>query len=134
MFDDYTHSPRELPEDWKPPFDYEVLAARTVDGDTVDLLVDVGFREILEDRFRLSDDFDAWEKKRPTMEQGRAAQARLDELLAQAKGMRVKTEIDLQDRAKRGKFGRYIAVLYVNRHGTWESVAAILKGEGHAKR
>lgn len=132
---DYTWHGREYPAGWRPPYEYIVLASRVVDGDTVDLVLDLGFRQLLEDRLRLGDDFDAWERKRPTKAKGDAAAARLAELLATASGVMVRTDVDLQARAKQGKFGRYIGVLYVWNRGLsdWISVARILRAEGHAK-
>jgi endonuclease YncB( thermonuclease family) len=136
MFNEYMSHYDGGPTGWSPPFEYRVLAARVVDGDTVDLVVDVGFRQLLEDRFRLGEDFDAWERKRPTLEEGNAARDRLAELLRQAQGLKVRTEKDSRQRALRGKFGRYIAVLYAyipERGEGWTDVAAILRDEGHAK-
>lgn len=132
---DYQWHGRDFPPGWSPPYEYTVLASRVVDGDTVDLLVDIGFRQLLEDRFRLAEDFDAWETRRPTRAKGKAAAARLAEILATASSVRVKTEIDLQARNKQGKFGRYIAAVYVWNPGltNWISVARILRAEGHAK-
>lgn len=125
------------PEGWAPPFDYAVKGCGIVDGDTVDLTVDLGFRMTLEDRFRLAA-FDAWEKRRPTLTKGKAAAARLQQIVDRAIGLRVVTEKDLHDRAKRGKYGRYIATLYVfspSDYGDrWVDVTEILEREGHAKR
>lgn len=136
MFAEYMTHYAQAPNGWSPPFEYRVLAARVVDGDTVDLIVDVGFRQLLEDRFRLGEDFDAWEKRRPTLEQGKAAAERLAELLRQARGLKVRTEKDALDRAQRGKFGRYIAVLYAylpELSDGWTDVAEVLRREGFAK-
>jgi len=123
------------PEGWAPAYEYRVVAAKIVDGDTVDLIVDVGFRQFMEDRFRLCD-IDTWEKRRPTMALGRAAAARLKQLLYEAKAVRVVTQKDLHDRNKTGKFGRYIAALYVyipTLGPGWINVADVLEAEGHAK-
>lgn len=134
-FSQYTWHGKEFPPGWEPPYQFVVLATRVVDGDTVDVVMDLGFRQLLEDRLRLGDDFDAWEKRRPTYAKGKAAAARLAELLATASSVMVKTDVDLQARAKQGKFGRYIGVLYVWNPdlSNWLSVARVLRSEGHAK-
>jgi len=132
---DYVWHRREFPPGWRPPYEYVVLATRVVDGDTVDVVLDLGFRQLLEDRLRLAEDFDAWEPKRPTYAKGKAASARLAELLATASAVKVETDVDLQARAKQGKFGRYIGVLSVwtPDQANWISVARVLRAEGHAK-
>lgn len=133
---DYIWHRQEFPPGWKPPYEYVVVASRVVDGDTVDVVVDLGFRQLLEDRVRLAGDFDAWEPRRPTRRRGRKAAARLAELLATASGVRIQTEVDLQARAKQGKFGRYLGIVSIYRPDLsgWVSVARILRAEGHAKR
>jgi micrococcal nuclease len=129
-------------EEWPLPYAYRVRAARVVDGDTVDLLVDLGFRNYLEDRFRLADDFDAYEKRRPTLPEGKLASQALREILEQALAVRVETEVDKRQRAKVGKYGRYIARLFVfdparrereDYTRDWINVAEILRAQGHAK-
>lgn len=51
---------------------YKVKSAHIVDGDTVDLVVDTGFRQTIYDRFRL-DGYDAPETWRPVNEVERSA-------------------------------------------------------------
>jgi endonuclease YncB( thermonuclease family) len=139
MFETYTPIGHHGPAGWQPHYEYRVLGCRVIDGDTVDLILDLGFRTLLEDRFRLTGErasFDAPERRRPTLAEGNAAKYRLAELIRNTVGMRVVTERDLQNRAKQGKFGRYIARLYVYRPAHergWVDVTEILRREGHTK-
>lgn len=128
---------RRQRDDRRGPYQYTVLAARVVDGDTVDLLLDLGFRQYLEDRFRLADHFDAPEMRGVERPAGLAARNRLRELLQGATAAMVRTEQDHQDRAQRGKYGRYVARLYIwaeTPRAGWVNVTDILRHEGHEKR
>lgn len=82
---------------------------RIVDGDTVDLDVDLGFRTSFKDRFRLKG-IDAPEQRtRDLIEKkaGLAATARLQELIPVGSQVIVETD-------KAGKYGRWIATIYAN--------------------
>ncbi len=67
-----------------PFYKYKGLVLRVVDGDTVDVLLDIGFGMSTKQRLRI-DDFDAPESWRPRNEaekvHGEAAKARAKELL-----------------------------------------------------
>ncbi len=88
---------------------YKAEVTRIVDGDTVDVAIDLGFSVSTKTRLRLyginapeSRTRDKKEKKR-----GLAAKARLKELIDQNDGW-----VYMQSKEK-GKYGRYLANIYV---------------------
>tara|TARA_R110000787_G_scaffold136884_1_gene249512 strand:- start:78 stop:461 length:384 start_codon:yes stop_codon:yes gene_type:complete len=99
---------------------------KIVDGDTVDLLVDVGFDLSLEIRVRLRG-INAWESRTRNLaekKKGLAAKARLKEMCQTAfdKGtLTIKT-------TEKGKYGRYIGILYAG----YRSLNDAMVKEGHA--
>lgn len=93
-------------------YEYKVEVDRVVDGDTVDLFVDLGFSIKLKERFRLfginapeSRTRDLEEKKR-----GLAATEFLKTLVHGADSLTVVTSKD-----SKGKYGRFLGTLYLNR-------------------
>ena len=99
---------------------------KIVDGDTVDLNVDVGFNISIKIRVRLSG-INAWESRTRNLaekKKGLAAKARLKEMCEAsfAKGtLKVCTK-------EKGKYGRYLGVLYAG----YRSLNDALVKEGHA--
>ena len=88
---------------------YKAEVTRIIDGDTIDVTIDLGFSVATKARLRLygintpeSRTRDKAEKKR-----GKAATARLQELIAKNKGW-----VYMQSREK-GKYGRYLAEIYI---------------------
>jgi micrococcal nuclease len=86
---------------------YKAGLIRVVDGDTVDLIVDLGFDTSRKERFRLYG-IDAPEMNTA---EGKAAKAWLREVLQPLEAIYVQT-IQLETKAKRDKYGRFLAVLY----------------------
>ena len=118
---------------------YKAELIRVVDGDTVDLIIDLGFDTSRKERFRLYG-IDAPEMNTA---QGKEAKAWLEDALMPLDAIYVET-IQLETKAKRDKYGRFLAVLYddlsnidLNRpirtlvHPT--SINAKMIVEGHAK-
>lgn len=87
-------------------FEYYAEVQRVVDGDTVDVLVDLGMGVFRSERLRLSR-INAWEKFGEHKEKGKLAKQRLTELIPVGTKILIKTNKD-----KRGKFGRYLAEIY----------------------
>lgn len=80
---------------------------RVVDGDTIDLEVDLGFHLKFTDRFRLYG-IDTPEMRGPEREEGKKVTAYVKELLPVGSSVLVKTF-----RSKgQGKYGRWLAVIY----------------------
>ena len=92
-------------------FTYQAKLIEVIDGDTVDLLIDLGFGVHVRERCRLYG-IDAPEM--PT-EAGRNAKAYLESLIGEATGeLFVATrKMTRKPKEKTDKYGRYLAVLYV---------------------
>ena len=86
---------------------YKADLIRVVDGDTVDLVIDLGFDTLRKERFRLYG-VDAPEMNTA---EGKAAKAWLIGILGPYGAIYVQT-IQLETKAKRDKYGRFLAVLY----------------------
>lgn len=94
-------------------FSYQAKLIEVIDGDTVDLLVDLGFGIHVKERFRLYG-IDAPEM--PT-EAGKIAKAYLESILGTAIELYVATrKMTRRPQEKTDKYGRYLAVLYDNYH------------------
>jgi micrococcal nuclease len=116
---------------------YRVLYADVVDGDTVDLTLDVGFRHTMRDRFRLYGPdpdgrmgLNAFELNSP---EGRLAKAFLQRALAAAIAGHTVVARTVRDR--REKFGRWLVVLLAVDDAKGEVVANLndeLVKAGHA--
>lgn len=83
-------------------YEYQATVIRVVDGDTVDLNVDLGLNTFTKERVRLYG-INAPEKNTP---QGPLSTARLKELLPVGIGVTITTFKD-----KKEKYGRYLAVI-----------------------
>jgi micrococcal nuclease len=86
---------------------YKAELIRVVDGDTVDLIIDLGFDTSRKERFRLYG-IDAPEMNTAA---GKEAKAWLIGILGPYGAIYVQT-IQLETKAKRDKYGRFLAVLY----------------------
>ena len=86
---------------------YKAELVRVVDGDTVDLIIDLGFDTFRGERFRLYG-IDAPEIRTA---EGKAAKAWLMSVLQPLGFIYVQT-LQHKTKAKRDKYGRFLAVLY----------------------
>jgi micrococcal nuclease len=86
---------------------YKAELIRIIDGDTVDLIIDLGFDTLRKERFRLYG-IDAPEMN---TEEGKVAEKWLWGALRPLEAIYVQT-IQLETKAKRDKYGRFLAVLY----------------------
>ena len=116
----------EAPEFTRPVYCYRVVkVVKVVDGDTCDVLLDVGFHTYLQKRLRFLK-IDTWEVRGSEREQGLLAKARLQELLDESDKVYVQTEMDSE-----GKYGRVLAWLWVEKEATITNVNDQLLIEGH---
>lgn len=115
-------------------FEYRCELSRVVDGDTVDLWIDLGFNIRIHERFRLAK-INAPESRTKDLQEkirGQAATIFLEEQLTRAFFIKVRTEKD-----KKGKYGRWIGTLYVcathnpSEHD-WTDVNTMMVEIGHA--
>ncbi len=97
-------------EEMLPLYTYEAEVKRVVDGDTIDLLVDLGFTVHVKVRVRLLgiDTPEVYGVKHGTPEHtaGLAASNRVKEILPVGEKVRVRTEKGT------GKYGRWLASVY----------------------
>jgi len=114
--------------------EYDVTVLKVVDGDTVDVDIDLGFGVCLKDeRVRIMGIDTPESRTRDKVEDlfGEAAKARLKELMKHG-GKLITTE-DKKGEDMKGKFGRILGDFYVERYeGQRERVTDILVEEGHA--
>jgi micrococcal nuclease len=116
---------------------YKAELIRVVDGDTVELIIDQGFSNFTKQTMRLYG-IDAPEMRTAA---GKEAKAWLWEVLQPLETIYVQT-IQLSTKAKRDKYGRFLAVLYsepptlvpiVREPIHPSSINAQMITEGHAK-
>lgn len=112
-------------------FEYTATILKVVDGDTIDVLVDLGMGVYRKERLRFSR-INAWETRGEHREKGLLAKARVKDLLPVESKIIIKTEKD-----KRGKYGRYLAEIIVPA-SDWKELEEdtnlndLLLNEGHA--
>ena len=116
-------------------YEYKATIIKIVDGDTVDVDIDLGFGIILSDeRVRIAG-IDTPESRTRDLEEkkfGLAAKARVKELLG--KTCVLKTQINKNGEDMKGKFGRILGdfQVYDAKTDTWKLLTEVLVGEGHA--
>ena len=106
-------------------YEYKAIIRRVVDGDTVDITLDLGFDILYNNRIRLYG-IDTPESRTRDLEEkklGQAAKERVRELCPVGCTVMVKTTKD-----GRGKFGRILGEIYVGD----VNVNKLLIEEGHA--
>jgi micrococcal nuclease len=126
--EEMSESPSWVPEE----FEYirNAKVKKIVDGDTIDLLIDLGYRMKMRDRFRILD-LDTWEKygkakDDPEREKGIVATEFAKNLLPVDTRVIVRTHKD-----KKGKYGRWLADIFIPGVGNF---ADVMKAAGHDKR
>ena len=97
-------------------YQYASKLLKVVDGDTVDLVVDLGFMVGITNRFRL-DGIDAPEMRTPTLVEGKASKAHLEALLADAQMGIIRVDSTGKD-----KYGRWVGKLWYVSQSTGELV------------
>ena len=119
-----------------PNYIYRVIVTRVVDGDTVDVDIDLGFNEYKKDRVRLMG-IDTPESRTRNLKEkalGLKSKARLKELIASApliNKKRGKKAVFLKTTKEgKGKFGRILGTILI---GEDTDVCEVLINEGHAR-
>ena len=114
--------------------EYDVKVIKVVDGDTVDVDINLGFGVWLHDeRVRIMGIDTPESRTSDKVEDlfGEAAKARLKELMED--GSKLITTEDKKGEDMKGKFGRILGDFYVERYeGEKEKVTDIMIEEGHA--
>ena len=112
--------------------EYDVVVVKVVDGDTVDVDIDLGFGVCLKDeRVRIMGIDTPESRTRDRVEDlfGEAAKARLKELMKHG-GKLITTE-DKSGEDMKGKFGRILGDFKVEYNGEMKRVTEIMEAEGH---
>jgi micrococcal nuclease len=116
-------------------YEYRATIIKIVDGDTVDVDIDLGFNVVLRDeRVRIAG-IDTPESRTRDLEEkkfGLAAKARVKALLG--KTCTLKTQINKSGEDMKGKFGRILGDfnVYDSTTDSWKLLTTILISEGHA--
>jgi micrococcal nuclease len=112
--------------------EYDVVVIKVVDGDTVDVDIDLGFGVCLKDeRVRIMGIDTPESRTRDKVEDlfGEAAKARLKVLMKDG-GKLITTE-DRKGEDMKGKFGRILGDFKVDYNGEMKKVTEIMTEEGH---
>ena len=107
-------------------FEYHATVLKVVDGDTIDVMVDLGMGVHRKERLRFSR-INAWETRGEHKEKGKLAKARVAELIPVGDKILIKTQKD-----KKGKYGRYIAEIFILDGVISVNLNDLLLNEGHA--
>ena len=116
-------------------YEYRAAVIKVVDGDTVDVDIDLGFGIVLSDeRVRIAG-IDTPESRTRDKEEkkfGLAAKARVKQLLG--KTCVLKTQINKNGEDMKGKFGRILGDfnIYDSATDSWRMITEVLISEGHA--
>ena len=114
-----------MPELQLPNYTYRATVVKIVDGDTIDVDLDVGFYTTMRKRLRFLG-IDTWEVRGAEKEQGLVAKARLTEIIQSSDNIYVQTIMDAK-----GKYGRVLAYLWTETDGVLVNVNEQLLAEGH---
>jgi endonuclease YncB( thermonuclease family) len=113
----------------KPEYRYRVELVKIVDGDTIDVKIDLGFYTYVVKRLRLLD-IDTYEVRGGTAETkllGHQATEYVRELFSTSDDVVIETEMDAT-----GKYGRVLAHVYLQINGDWFSLSTMLRLKGYA--
>jgi micrococcal nuclease len=116
-------------------YEYRAHIIKIVDGDTVDVDIDLGFGIVLSNERVRINGIDTPESRTTDKEEkkfGLAAKARLKSLLG--KTCTLKTQINKSGEDMKGKFGRILGDfdVYDETTDSWRPVTSVLIDEGHA--
>ena len=106
-------------------YHYNAFMTKIVDGDTVDVKLDLGFSTYFIERFRLYG-INAWETRGEERTKGLLAKARVMELAPVGTNVKMRTFRDAK-----GKYGRYLGEIILLDND--KNVNEILLEEGHAR-
>ena len=118
-------------------YEYRCKVLKVIDGDTVDVDIDLGFGIVLKDeRVRLMGIDTPESRTRDKVEKqfGLASKKRLKEMLDNKSGPILKTQINKKGEDMKGKFGRILGNfnVYCPKTDSWRMVTDIMVEEGHA--
>jgi micrococcal nuclease len=123
-----------------PSYEFPVTITRVIDGDTVDAMIDVGFKIKYAERIRLLG-LDTPESRTSNKAEkilGIASKNRLKELISQARPLsnkRGRKDVILKtSKDGKGKFGRILGEIWINANGDFpQNANQALIDEGYAR-
>lgn len=107
-------------------YEYKAQVVRIVDADTLVLDVDLGFNVRIRETIRLAR-VDAWETRGDERIQGTKAKEFVEDILHAVNEVTITTMKD-----KKGKYGRYIAEVWIPYDGKNANLGDLLVEKGHA--
>jgi micrococcal nuclease len=112
----------------EPAYSYRAVVTRVVDGDTIDVDLDLGCHVWIHRRLRFLE-VNAWETRGEERDRGLAAKAFVEKAIADADRVIVQTEMDAT-----GKYGRLLAWVHlVTADGNSVCLNKALIDEGHGR-
>jgi micrococcal nuclease len=112
----------------EPAYTYRAQVTRVVDGDTIDVDLDLGCHVWIHRRLRFLD-VNAWETRGAEREEGLAAKAYVEQVVEAADRVIVETEMDAE-----GKYGRLLAYVHlVAADGSSACLNETLIAAGHGR-
>jgi len=114
-----------------PDYTYRVKVDRVIDGDTVDVYIDLGFKMTAFKRLRLLElDTEELRDSDPKRrEKAAKAKDRIQEILDEADKVFIKTVYD-----STGKYGRLLAWMWTEKDGVLSNVNEQMVTEGYQKQ
>lgn len=114
----------------KPDYTYRVTLVRVIDGDTIDVMVDLGMYQYVRKRLRFInlDTEELRDRDAIRREGARKATERLTEILSSADTIYIQTVMD-----STGKYGRLLANVWVENEGVVTDVNNQMIVEGFQK-
>lgn len=114
----------EFPEFKDPQYTYKATVTKIVDGDTIDVILDLGCHTTVSKRLRFMG-IDTWEVRGEEKVEGKIAKERLIEML-EGQEVLVQTIMD-----STGKYGRLLAWVWIKTDQGPINVNNLLLEEGH---
>ncbi len=110
-----------------PTYTYKAKVVKIIDGDTMDVKIDVGFNTHIFKRIRLLG-VDTWELRGSEKEKGQVAKAYVENIIMTiSQGeVYIQTEMDAE-----GKYGRLLAWVWSRRVGEYVCLNEDLLEKGH---
>ena len=112
----------------EPAYTYRAVVTKVVDGDTIDVDLDLGCHVWIHRRLRFLE-VNAWETRGEERDRGLAAKAFVKKAIANAHRVIVQTEMDAE-----GKYGRLLAWVHlITEDGNSACLNKMLIEEGHGR-
>lgn len=125
----------------KPPYEYRAHLVRVIDGDTIDVIIDLGFGVMFGNerdprRLRLADVDTPELRSRDAAEREQAQEAKqlVERLLGGLEAPLMIQTIKTRAGKERQTFGRYVAKVWFEMSGVWSCLNDRLIEEGYGSK